>query len=426
METCDARLDDERGSDRRDAIRGSTMTIRRYYDDSYTTRFQARVIDTGPPEGPPRAVLDETFFYPSSGGQPHDTGTLGPALVHNVEVRENDGAIVHHLDAPLPQGTVAASLDWPRRLDHMQQHTGQHILSQAFLRQAGAPTIGFHLGKEMVSIDVETARLDDSAVADAEALANEIVSRNLAVRAWFPAEEELAALALRKTPEVRGPLRVVGIGDFDFSACGGTHVSATGEIGLITVLRTERLTRGMRVEFLTGGRARADYARKHALVRELSTALTCSPSELGASVARLSSALVDARRQISTLVERELDAEAGRRLDTAQRIGGIRVVCVAMEGRAIDEIKGLALRMTTLPGVIALLGVAGARTQLIFARSEDVSVELKPVFDRTLATLGQGKGGGTRILQGVGGASTLERLEAVLAAAAGELRINSV
>jgi alanyl-tRNA synthetase len=401
------------------------MTIRRYYGDSYTARFQARVIETGGPDGRPRAVLDETYFYPSSGGQPHDTGTLGSAVVHDVEVREDDGAIVHHLDSPLPEGPVAASLDWPRRLDHMQQHTGQHILSQAFLRQAGAATIGFHLGQEMVSIDLETSRLSDSAIADAETLANEIVSRNVAVRAWIPDQAELAALALRKTPDVRGPLRVVGIGDFDFSACGGTHVAATGEIGLITVLRTERLSRGMRVEFLAGGRARADYARKHALVRELSMALTCAPSELGASVSRLSAALIEARRQIGAMVERELDSEAGRRLDTAQRVGQVRVVSAAWEGRAIDEVKGLALRMTTLPGVIVLLGVAGARTQLIFARSEDVPVELKPVFDRTLATLGQGKGGGSRILQGAAGSSTLERLQAVLVSAAGELPIPS-
>ncbi len=398
------------------------MTIRKYYGDSYTASFQARVIETGNAGGAPRVVLDETFFYPTSGGQPHDTGTLGSARVHNVEVREHDGAIVHHLDSPLPEGPVAASLDWPRRLDHMQQHTGQHILSQAFLRRAGAPTIGFHLGQETVSIDIETSRLDDSAVADAETLANEIVTRNQAVRAWFPHDDELASLALRRTPDVRGPLRVVGIGDFDLSACGGTHVAATGELGLISVLKIERITRGMRVEFLTGERARADYARKHALVRELSTALTCSPSEIPASVARLSGALIDARRQVAGLVERGLDTEAGHRLDTAQRVDEFRVVTAAWEGRAIDEVKGLALRMTTLPCVIVLLGVAGTRTQLIFARSEDTPIELKPVFDRSMATLGGGKGGGTRILQGAAGPSTLQRLEAVLAEAAGELR----
>jgi alanyl-tRNA synthetase len=401
------------------------MTVRKYYDDSYTRRFDARVVETGSREAGPSAVLDQTFFYPSSGGQPHDTGTLGPARVTSVTIREEDGAVVHQLDAPLPQGPVAGSLDWERRFDHMQQHTGQHILSQAFLRTANAPTIGFHLGQETVSIDLEASKLDQATVAGAETLANEIVAKNLAVRAWFPEDDELARLALRKTPDVRGRLRVVGIGEFDYSACGGTHVAATGEIGLIAVHKSERLTRGTRIEFLCGGRARADYATKHALIRELSASLTCAPGELLTSVSRLSAALVDARRELSAHRERELDAEAGQRRATAERVGELRVVTAAWEDRPMDEVKGLALRMTTLPGVIALLGVAGARTQLLFAKSEGAPVELKPVFDRTLATLGGGKGGGTRILQGAAGASSRERLEAVLVAAAGEIRIPS-
>ena len=400
------------------------MTLRKYYDDSYTRRFEARVVETGNPDGSPSAVLDQTFFYPTSGGQPHDTGTLGSAKVKNVTIREEDGAVVHQLDAPLPEGPVAGVLDWQRRFDHMQQHTGQHILSQAFLRRANAPTIGFHLGQETVSIDLEAPKLDEAAVADAEALANEIVAQNLAVRAWFPEDDELTRLALRKTPDVRGKLRVVGIGEFDYSACGGTHVAATGEIGLIAVHRTERITRGTRVEFLCGGRARVDYARKHALIRELSTSLTCAPGELLTSVSRLSAALVDARRELSAHRERELDAEAGQRLDSAQRVGELRLVTAAFEDRVMDEVKGLALRMTTLPGVITLLGVAGGRTQLLFAKSDGAPVELKPVFDRTLATLGGGKGGGTRILQGAAGPSSRERLETVLATAASELRIS--
>jgi alanyl-tRNA synthetase len=399
------------------------MTIRKYYQDSYTRRFDARVVETGSPDTGPTAVLDQTFFYPSSGGQPHDTGTLGAARVTNVSIREEDGAVVHQLDAPLPQGPVTGSLDWERRFDHMQQHTGQHILSQAFLRTANAPTIGFHLGQETVSIDLEAPKLDDAAVSDAETLASEMVAQNLAVRAWFPDDGELTRLALRKTPDVQGRLRVVGIGEFDFSACGGTHVAATGEIGLIAVHRTERLTRGTRIEFLCGGRARRDYARKHALIRELSTSLTCAPGELQASVSRLSAALVEARRELSAHRENALDAEAGRRLDTAPRVGELRVITGAWEDRPMDEVKGLALRMTTLPGVIALLGVAGARTQLLFAKSEGAPVELKPVFARTLATLGGGKGGGTRVLQGAAGPSSRERLEAVLAAAASEIRV---
>ena len=399
------------------------MTIRKYYGDSYTTAFDASVTEITDARGTPAAILDQTFFYPTSGGQPHDTGTLGSARVVNVEVRESDGAILHHLDGPLDPGPASGQVEWPRRLDHMHQHTGQHILSQAFLRAINAPTIGFHLGQESVSIDLETPKLADAAIADAEAIANDVVSRNFEIRAWFPEDGELERLALRKTPDVRGPLRVVAIGDFDYSACGGTHVRATGEVGLVSILRTERLGRGMRVEFLCGGRARADYAKKHALIRELSMALTCSPDEVAASVARLSSALGETRRQLSTLQERELDAEAARRLDLAQRQGDVRLVSAAWAERPIDEVKGLALRMTSMPGVIVLLGVAGQRTQLVFARSEDLGVALKPVFDRTLASLGGGKGGGSRILQGAAGPATLERLEAVLAAASGEIRL---
>jgi alanyl-tRNA synthetase len=399
------------------------MTIRKYYGDSYTTAFDASVTEMTDSGGKPAAVLDETFFYPTSGGQPHDTGTLGGSRVVGVEVRESDGAILHQLDTPVEAGPVHGQVEWPRRLDHMHQHTGQHILSQAFLRASNAPTIGFHLGQETVSIDLETPKLADTAIAEAESIANDVVGRNLGIRAWFPEERELAGLALRKTPDVRGPLRVVAIGDFDYSACGGTHVRATGEVGLVSILRTERLGRGMRVEFLCGGRARADYAKKHALIRELSAALTCSPGEVAASVARLSAALVESRRQLSTLHERELDSEAGRRLDLARRQGTVRIVSAAWAERPIDEVKGLALRMTSMPDVIALLGVAGQRSQLVFARSEDLAVELKPVFERTLASLGGGKGGGSRILQGAAGSATLERLESVLAAAAGELRL---
>jgi alanyl-tRNA synthetase len=397
------------------------MTVRRYYTHSYTRAFSARVVDIRNANGAPAAVLDETFFYPTSGGQPHDTGRLGPAGVIDVTVRESDGAVLHVLDAPIPEGTVDATLDWPRRFDHMQQHTGQHLLSQAFLRIADAPTIGFHLGTDSVSIDLGIPGLSDARVADAEALANGVAGSNAPVRAWFPSEEELRSLALRKTPDVAGPLRVVAIGDFDLSACGGTHVAATGEIGLIAIQRTERLKRGLRVEFLCGGRAAADYRRKHALVRELSSSLTCSPSEVSISVARLQSSLQESRRELGVLKERELDAEAARLIGLATPDGPLRIVRAAWASRPVDEMKGLALRLTSEPDVVALLGIAGERAQVLFGRSEDVKVDLKPVFDAMLVRLGGGRGGGARLLQGAAGAADLPTLEAALADAEARL-----
>lgn len=393
------------------------MNHRRYYADSYTREFKTQVAATAPVNSRWAAILEETYFYPTSGGQPHDTGRLGNAAVVEVAIRETDGAVLHLLDAPLPPGPVEGRIDWPRRFDHMQQHSGQHILSQAFERVAQAPTIGFHLGAERVSIDLGVAALADSLLADAEALANDVVTANAAVRAWFPDPQELRALALRKQPEVSGPLRVVAIGDFDFSACGGTHVATTAEIGLIAVLRTERLKRGVRVEFLCGGRARGDYTRKHGILRELSATLTCAPAEVGASVTRLQESLQETRRALAEYQERALDAEAAQLLELAAPHGALRVVRVGCVERPIDEVKGLALRLTSTPDIVALLGIAGSRTQLIFARSENLSLDLKPAFQFALESLGGGRGGGSRIWQGAAGPSDLETLARTLVAA---------
>lgn len=393
------------------------MTHRRYYTDSYTRQFTTRIADTTSVNGRSAAILEETYFYPTSGGQPHDTGRLGSAGVVEVAIREADGAVLHLLDAPLTPGPAEGRIDWPRRFDHMQQHTGQHILSQAFERIAQAPTIGFHLGSERVSIDLGAPALSDSLLADAESLANEVVSANSAVRAWFPEPAELSALALRKQPDVSGALRVVAIGDFDFSACGGTHVATTAEVGLIAVLRTERLKRGVRVEFLCGGRAREDYTRKHTILRDLSASLTCAPTELGASLTRLQESLQETRRSLAAHQERALDAEAARLLEPATSHGAFRAVRAAWAERPVEEVKGLALRLTSTPSVVALLGIAGSRTQLLFARSENLSVDLKPAFQRALESLGGGKGGGARIWQGAAGAADLDTLERTLAAA---------
>ena len=398
------------------------ITTRPYYGDSYTWRFDADVIESSTGAGGPVAVLDQSYFYPTSGGQPHDLGTLGTANVVEVAIRESDGAVIHLLDAPLGVGRVTATIDGVRRFDHMQQHTGQHILSQAFLRVANAATIGFHLGVETISIDLDSATLADASIADAADVVNQVISANVEVRAWFPTAPELDAIALRKMPDVDGPVRVVAIGDFDFSACGGTHVARTGEIGLLSVLRTERMKRGTRIEFLAGHRARADYARKHAIVRELSAALTCSPSDIVSAVGKLADSVTDVRRALSGYRERDLDAEASRLAASATNAGGLKVVRAAWSGRAIEDVKGLALRLTSEPSVVALLGVTGARTQLVFARSENVVTDLKPVFDRALAALGGGKGGGVRILMGSAAAVVdVATLEGVLASAMASL-----
>ncbi|CAN5320087.1 DHHA1 domain-containing protein [soil metagenome] len=398
------------------------MTTRLYYTDSYTRQFDANVVEVSVDAGAPLAVLDASYFYPTSGGQPHDLGTIGGANALDVSIRPSDGAIIHTLDVPIPVGPTTATIDGARRFDHMQQHTGQHILSQAFIRVANATTIGFHLGAETVSIDLNDGTLPEARIAEAAELANQVVSGNVEVRAWFPEAEEIASLALRKMPDVDGALRVVAIGDFDYSACGGTHVARSSEVGLLSILRVERMKRGTRIEFLTGHRARADYARKHVIVQKLSAALTCGQLELPDAVDRLANSVTDARRALAAYRERDLDDEAERlAANVSTHRGALKVVHVAFDARSIDEVKGLALRLTAQPDVVALLGVSGSRTQLVFARSENIAVDLKPALDSALTALGGGKGGGGRVLMGSASRVDPPRLAEVLEGAVSTL-----
>ena len=385
-----------------------------YYHDSYTTTFASRVLEAALVGDRPAVVLEKTFFYPTSGGQPFDCGTLGGRRVVDVVIRESDQAILHLLDGPLPVGPAKGVIDWNRRLDHMQSHTGQHVLSQAMIRTADAATIGFHLGADYVSIDLDTADLGERRRDEAFAMANEVVSRDVAVKAWFPTVDQLAAITLRKTPEVEGALRIVEIGDFDISACGGTHLARTGEVGLIHCLKIERLKRGTRVYFLTGGRARRDYAEKQAIVARLAGALTCSVPELPAAFDRLQTDFATARRELARHEDEALDREAVRLAATAATIGTAQVVRQVLPGRSVEAIKGLALRLTALPGRVALLATTGERTQFLFARSEDVTADLKRALDQALTAIGGGKGGGTRVVQGGGAAAAAEIVEQAL------------
>jgi alanyl-tRNA synthetase len=394
---------------------------RLYYADSYLTSFDSTVVETSTVDGHPAVVLESSTFYPSSGGQPFDTGTLGERRVIDVRVRETDGAVLHLLDGALAAGPVQGAIDWARRRDHMEQHTGQHVLSQAFIRVAEANTIGFHLGAEYVSIDLDVTDLDDTARREAFAMANDVVARDLPVMAWFPTPDELATIPLRKTPEVDGALRIVAIGEFDTTACGGTHVARTGEIGLIHWLKTERLKRGTRIAFLAGDRARRDYDQKQEIVAGLSAALTCAAGELPEAVARLQQDLTVARRELSRHHEEALDREAQSLAAEAVTRGAVRVLRRAWEGRPADELRALVLRLTGPHEVVALLGASGEKSQLVLGRPESVALDLKAGLNAALAALGGGRGGGARIVQGGGGPADLATVDAALDAALGTI-----
>jgi len=237
------------------------LTERLYYSDSYLTSFDAHILDARPDEARCQVFLDRTAFYPASGGQPSDTGRIAGAAV--VDVIDGEDRIVHVVDAPLEPGPAACQVDWTRRFDHMQQHTGQHLLSAVLVELFGYATASFHLGAEVSTIDIEAPQLTAAQIEAAEARANAVVFENREVGVRFCSPEEAQSLGLRKPSERSGAIRVVEIAGCDRSACGGTHVGRTGEIGPILVRRQDRVRAATRVEFLCGGRAvrqaRADY-----------------------------------------------------------------------------------------------------------------------------------------------------------------------
>jgi alanyl-tRNA synthetase len=386
------------------------MTERLYYNAPTLVRFDAHVRERLVWEGQPAVVLDRTAFYPTSGGQPHDTGVLrgrglpGDIAVVDVVEREADGAVIHVLTKALGNDHVEGEVDWKRRFDLMQQHTGQHILSAAFLEQLGANTVGFHLSEGYSTIDLDRAPIADEELAEAEALANGIVFENRQAVARFVPDEEVARLPLRKPLAHGGPVRVVEIPDFDCSACGGTHVRATGEVGLIKMTRSERRGGETRVEFVCGWRALADYRAKNATVMNLARDFTVGHWEVAEMVHRLADDLKEARRDLRRSRDQLLDAEAVALWHQGLMVEGVRVVRAHLSGSTPDDLKHLAQRLIDRPETVALLGAGEAEGKgfFTFARSEKVDVHMGRLVRRACEVIGGNGGGRPEFAQGGG------------------------
>ena len=262
------------------------MTSRIYYTEAYRTLFEATVTACDTVDGRYHVTLDRTAFYPTSGGQPFDTGTLGGAAVTDVIDRE-DGEIAHVVAAPLATGAVVSgAIDWARRFEHMQQHTGQHVLSAAFDRLFQARTESFHMGAAAATIDL-AREVTPRQIAEAESEANRVVWEDRPVAIRFASPEEAAAMPLRKEPARTGPLRLVDVEGFDLSACGGTHVARTGGVGIIAVGGWEKFRQGTRVEFLCGGRALARFRLWRDSLAATQKFLSVAPDEIAAAVERM-------------------------------------------------------------------------------------------------------------------------------------------
>jgi alanyl-tRNA synthetase len=367
------------------------MTTRLYYDDSRTTMFDARVVSCAASGDHFEVVLDRTAFYPTSGGQPFDTGALGAVAVVDV-IDRDDKHIVHVVEAALEPGTtVAGAIDAERRRDHMEQHTGQHVLSAAFDRLSAVATVGFHMGSAVSTVDL-AREVTTAEIEAAESAANRVIRENRAVTVRVVPADQVATLPLRRESTRSGPLRIVEVDDFDVSACGGTHVASTGEIGMVVVVASEKVRGGTRLSFLCGARALRGFRERRDRLAEAGRLLGVAPLDIVSRVEGLQHDAREAERTIKALREELARYRAIEWRESAETIGPHRVV---LRTAAIEaaELKGMAQAVVAGPGVVAVLVGSGTPVPVVVARSADVAFDAAAFLKRATGALG-GRGGG--------------------------------
>ena len=392
------------------------ISERLYFNDSYLRQFKATVVELLDVGGNPAIVLDRSCFYPTSGGQPHDTGRINEAAVIDVQVRAEDGAVLHILDQELWDQQIVGQINWARRFDHMQQHTGQHILSRAFIQIAEAQTIGFHLTDTNCTIDIDRNDLTPVQITQTEQLANDIVWQNVPVRAYVVTREQAEKLPVRKIPAVKGErLRLIEIGKFDLTACGGTHVATSGEVGLIKIIRIERRKNGLRVTFACGQRALNDYREKNGVVNKLTAELTVGYWDLETSIKKLKDEAKTQSKLARKLQSRVTEIELENLVRTTKPTKGIRIIEKAFTDINAGELRKMAGTLVKDQKTVVLFGLAGPKSQLLFAKSADVNAEMNTLIKPALRVLGSASGGGNaELAQGGGPAATPDQVEQAL------------
>ena len=360
-------------------------TRRLYHDDSALRRFDATVVAHVQHTGKPAVVLDATAFYPEAGGQLGDRGTLGGIEV--IDTQEQDGAIVHVLAGPAPEinTRVSGELDWARRRQHMAQHTGQHLLSGALLDRAAAATVSARLGESALTIDVQRDRIPEAELAAAEDLANDLVDDDLAVRAWFPDAGELASIKLRRDPKVDADIRVVAIGDFDFSPCGGTHCARTSQLGAIRITGAERYKGMTRVTFTAARRGRANLFTHDHVLRGLGTQFSCAPADVPAAIDKL--------RKDTEGVKAEITALRGQLANAIiATLPGTGPVIAAIPGDA-ELLRSVGAKLVSAGRDALLCAPDDGGAAVVLFRAAGSTLDCGALWKQLAAQLG-GRGGG--------------------------------
>ena len=394
--------------------------MRLYYTDSFLSEFDAQVSEIlAAPR--PAVILDRTAFYPTSGGQVFDTGWLEAqgARMRVVEVAEQADRILHYLESVpaglAPGAQVHGAIDLSRRRDHMQQHSGQHVLSAAFIRLFEMPTVSFHMGEEVCTIDLETNSATAEQIDAAEDLANQVVMEDRPVEIRFVSLEEARGLGLRKLPPVeREQLRLIDIHDFDLTACGGTHVGSTGQIGPILVRKAEKVRQGVRVEFVCGGRGLAAARRDRLALNEAAGVLSAHIWEMPQQVRKLAEEGKAARKLRSDLLNELAELYAARLLRETPETNGFHLVARTFPDRDLEFVKLLAQKLVRTEGkrAVALLGAGEGSPALVFAQTAGLAFDMGALMKEALAASG-GRGGGTKDMA-QGGVAKAELLEPAL------------
>jgi alanyl-tRNA synthetase len=394
-------------------------TERLYFNDSSVLEFTATVLDRTPTDRGDRIVLDRTAFYPTGGGQPNDTGRLGGAEV--IDVFEDEAGTIFHIvtggGSINTDRVVSGIVDSARRLDHLQQHTGQHILSQAFVQSCGAETRSFHLGSATSTIDIELQSPTDDHMRAAEEIANLIVFEDRPVRIHLVDEQGAALLPLRKESAVSGDIRIIEVEGFDWSPCGGTHARRTGQVGLIAIKSYERAKKMTRVEFVCGGRALDDYRKANsasvAVARLFSAERDAAP-DLVRKALQENKALKKRQRD---LIEMATVVEAASMLAGVESSGPFKLVTAVFDERDFEELRVLASKIVSSEPAIALLGTRDRdAARIIFARSASLVPDMGGLMTEACQALG-GRGGGKSDLA-QGGGPQKDKLEEVIKSAA--------
>ena len=403
------------------------MTERLYYNDSFLYDFRASVLDTQElkrdgNQSTWAVKLDRTAFYPTSGGQPFDTGRITTESKSGVPLEvavddvfeDEEGEVWHRVSKVLPPGaTVSGLIDAERRRDHMQQHTGQHLLSAAFIQLLNAKTVSFHLGEEISTIDIDIPAVPRDELMRVERLSNEIIAEDRPIAIRYATREEAAQMGVRKLPERAGEIRLIDIKDFDLNACGGTHAQSTGQIGGLLIRRTEKVKQGVRVEFACGLRAVTVARKDFEILSEASALYPCAPGDLPANISKQREDARLVQKREAKLLEELAELKAAQLIRETAGKSSPNVIIQISEDRDANYVKLLAQKLTkSTSGVIALLASTQSAPALVFARSADVGSDMGAIL-RELVTATGGRGGGGKDFA-QGGVPDAKQVQSVL------------